>query len=54
MPSTTVKTCFQHEEEYMLALGYPQFEEHKKRHERIIAKMNTIMKQSGKLDALVV
>ena len=48
-----VKTHFQHEEEYMLQLGYPQYEEHKKLHEGIIAEMNTIMKHSGNLDALV-
>ena len=48
-----VKTHFQHEEEYMVRLGYPQYEEHKKLHEAIIAEMNTIMKHSGNLDALV-
>lgn len=48
-----VQTHFQHEEEYMLELGYPQSEEHKKLHEGILAEMNTIMKQSGNLDALV-
>ena len=48
-----VKTHFQHEEEYMLQLGYPQYEEHKKLHEGIIAEMNTIMKHSGNLDMLV-
>ncbi|MBU1406012.1 MAG: hemerythrin family protein [Proteobacteria bacterium] len=48
-----VKTHFQHEEEYMLALGYPQYEEHKKLHEGIIAEMNAIMKHSGNLDVLV-
>ena len=48
-----VKTHFQHEEEYMLELGYPQYEEHKKLHEGIIAEMNTIMKHSGNLDVLV-
>jgi hemerythrin len=48
-----VKTHFQHEEEYMLQLGYPRYEEHKKLHEGIIAEMNTIMKHSGNLDALV-
>ncbi len=48
-----VKTHFQHEEEYMLQLGYPQYEEHKKLHGGIIAEMNTIMKHSGNLDMLV-
>lgn len=48
-----VKTHFQHEEKYMLELGYPQYEEHKKLHEGIIAEMNTIMKHSGNLDVLV-
>ena len=48
-----VKTHFQHEEEYMLQLGCPQYEEHKKLHQGIIAEMNTIMKHSGNLDALV-
>lgn len=48
-----VKTHFQHEEEYMLQLGYPQYEEHKKLHEGIIAEMNAIMKHSGNLDVLV-
>jgi len=48
-----VKTHFQHEEEYMLELGYPQYEEHKKLHEEIIAEMNAIMKHSGNLDVLV-
>ncbi len=48
-----VKTHFQHEEEYMLQLGYPQYEEHKKLHEGIIAEMNGIMKHSGNLDTLV-
>ncbi len=44
---------FQHEEEYMLQLGYPQDEEHKKQHEEILAAMNAIMKHSDNLDALV-
>ncbi|MCX5863815.1 MAG: hemerythrin family protein [Deltaproteobacteria bacterium] len=48
-----VKTHFQHEEEYMLQLGYLQYEEHKKLHEGIIAEMNAIMKHSGNLDTLV-
>lgn len=48
-----VKIHFQHEEEYMVQLGYPQYEEHKKLHEEIIAGMNDIMKHSGNLDALV-
>ena len=48
-----VKTHFRHEEEYMLELGYPQYEEHKKLHEGIIAEMNAIMKHSGNLDVLV-
>jgi len=48
-----VKTHFQHEEEYMVQLGYAQYEEHKKLHEEIIAEMNDIMKHSGNLDALV-
>lgn len=48
-----VKTHFQHEEEYMIQLAYPQYEEHKKLHEEIIAGMNDIMKHSGNLDALV-
>ncbi len=48
-----VKTHFRHEEEYMLQLGYPRYEEHKKLHEGIVAEMNTIMKHSGNLDALV-
>jgi len=48
-----VKTHFQHEEEYMVQLGYPQYEEHKKLHEGIIAEMNGIMKHSGSLDTLV-
>jgi len=48
-----VKTHFQHEEEYMVQLGYPQYEEHKKLHEGIIAEMNGIMKHSGNLDVLV-
>ncbi len=48
-----VQTHFRHEEEYMLQLGYPQYEEHRKLHEGIIAEMNTIMKHSGNLDALV-
>ncbi len=48
-----VKTHFQHEEEYMLQLGYPGHEEHKKLHEGIIAEMNSIMKHSGNLEALV-
>ena len=48
-----VKTHFQHEEEYMLELDYPHYEEHKKLHEGIIAEMNAIMKHSGNLDVLV-
>jgi len=48
-----VKIHFQHEEEYMLQLGYPQYAEHQKLHEGIIAEMNGIMKHSGNLDALV-
>lgn len=48
-----VKTHFQHEEEYMFQLGYPQYEEHQKFHEGIIAEMNAIMKHSGNLDTLV-
>ncbi|OGQ88808.1 MAG: hypothetical protein A2512_04210 [Deltaproteobacteria bacterium RIFOXYD12_FULL_56_24] len=48
-----VKTHFQHEEEYMLQLGYPRYEEHKKLHQEIIAEMNAIMKHSGNLDVLV-
>lgn len=48
-----MKIHFQHEEEYMVQLGYPQYEEHKKLHERIIAAMNAIMKHSDSLDALV-
>ena len=48
-----VKIHFQHEEEYMLQLGYPQYEEHQKLHEGIIAEMNAIMKHSGNLDMLV-
>lgn len=44
---------FQHEEEYMLQLGCPQYEEHKKQHEEILAAMNAIMKHSDNLDALV-
>jgi len=44
---------FQHEEEYMLQLGYPQYEEHKKLHEGILAAMNSIMKHSDSLDTLV-
>lgn len=47
-----VKTHFQ-QEEYMVQLGYAQYEEHKKLHEEIIAEMNDIMKHSGNLDALV-
>ena len=41
-----MKIHFQHEEEYMVRLGYPQYEEHKKLHEGIIAAMNAIMKHS--------
>jgi len=48
-----VKIHFHHEEEYMLQLGYLQYEEHKKLHEDIIAEMNGIMKHSGNLDTLV-
>ena len=44
---------FQHEEEYMVQLGYPRYEEHKKMHERILAAMNAIMKHSDNLDMLV-
>jgi hemerythrin len=47
------KNHFKHEEDYMLELAYPQYEEHKKLHEGIIAEMNSIMKHSGNLDALV-
>ncbi|MFH1020990.1 MAG: hemerythrin family protein [Pseudomonadota bacterium] len=47
------KTHFRHEEEYMVQLDYPQYEDHKKLHEQIIAEMNAIMKHSGNLDALV-
>jgi len=48
-----VKSHFQHEEEYMLQLGYPDYDAHKNLHEGIIAEMNAIMKQSGSLDTLV-
>lgn len=48
-----VKIHFQHEEDYMVELGYPQYEEHQKLHEGIIAEMNAIMKHSGNLDMLV-
>ena len=44
---------FQHEEEYMIQLGYPRYEEHKKLHEGLLAAMNSIMKHSDSLDTLV-
>lgn len=48
-----MKTHFQHEEEYMLQLGYPEYARHKNLHEGIIAAMNTIMRSSDNLDVLV-
>ena len=48
-----MKIHFQHEEAYMLQLGYPRYEKHKKMHEKLLAAMNAIMKHSDNLDALV-
>lgn len=48
-----MRVHFQHEDEYMLRLGYPRYEEHKKQHAEILAAMNAIMKHSDNLDALV-
>jgi hemerythrin len=48
-----MRVHFQHENEYMLQLGYPRYEEHKKQHEEILTAMNAIIKHSDNLDALV-
>ncbi len=48
-----VKTHFQHEEEYMAGIDFPGLAEHRRQHQEIIHEMNTIMKHSGNLDALI-
>lgn len=48
-----VKTHFKAEEDYMATIHYPLLTEHHRFHEEIIQRMNSIMKSSSNLDALV-
>lgn len=45
-----MQTHFEHEEDYMEDIGYPNFEKHKKLHENITQSMNDFLKKLPTLD----
>lgn len=50
--SKYMKTHFLDEEEYMLSIGYPQFDEHKQLHQDLIDKLVAVIKSSHRLSIL--